>query len=53
MCRIDGLGITAEVPENPLDDGGLFNAGDHPQLPAALSAGVNVNGEYPLEALCP
>ena len=53
MRRIDRLRRVAEMVQNPLDDGGLFNAGDHPQLPAALSAGVNVNGEYPLEALCP
>jgi len=53
MRRIDGLSIMAEVLENPLDDGGFLNAGDHPELPAALPAGLNVDGEYPLEALCP
>ena len=78
MCRIDVLSFTAEVLENPLDDGGFLDAGDHPQLPASLLAGfighvpvpdrfaaafgranrrscrfVNVDGEYPLEALCP
>ena len=47
MRRIDGLRSVAEMVQNPLD------AGDHPQLPAALSAGLNVDGEYPLEALCP
>ena len=41
MCRIDGLGITAEVPENPLDDGGFLDAGDHSQLPTALTAGLD------------
>jgi len=39
MCRIDGLGSVAEMVQNPLDDFGLLNAGDHPQSPAALSAG--------------
>ena len=53
MCRIDGLHRMAEMVQNPLDDFGLLNAGDHPQSPAALSAGLNVDGEYPLEALCP
>ena len=53
MCRIDGLRSMAEMFKNPLDDGGLLNAGDHPQLPAALSAGLDINGEHPLEALCP
>ena len=53
MCRIDGLRSMAEMFKNPLDDCGLLNAGDHPQLPAALSAGLDINGEHPLEALCP
>ena len=41
MRRIDRLRRVAEMVQNPLEDGGLFNAGDHPQLPAALSAGLN------------
>ena len=41
MCWIDGLSIMAEVLENPLDDGGFLDTGDHPQLPAAVSAGLN------------
>ena len=53
MRRIDRLRSVAEMVQNPLDDCGLLNAGDHPQLPAALSAGLNVDCEYPLEALCP
>ena len=53
MRRIDAAGITAEVLENPLDDCGLLNAGDDTQVPTALPAGLNVDGEYPLEALCP
>jgi hypothetical protein len=43
MRRIDGLHSVAEMVQNPLDDGGLLNAGDHPQLPAALAA-VRVPG---------
>jgi hypothetical protein len=53
MRRIDGFCGVAQVLENPLDDCGFLDAGDHPQLPAALPAGLNVDGEYPLEALCP
>ena len=53
MCRIDGLSFTAEVLENPPDDCGFLDAGDHPQLSAALAAGLDINCEYPLEALCP
>ena len=53
MCRIDRLRSMTEMFKNPLDDCGLLNAGDHPQLPAALSAGLDINGEHPLEALCP
>ena len=53
MCRIDGIRSVAEMVQNPLDDCGLLNAGDHPQSPAALSAGLNVDSEHPLEALCP
>jgi hypothetical protein len=41
----------AEMVQNPLDDYGFLDAGDHPQLPAALAAGLNVDSEYPLEAL--
>lgn len=43
MRRIDSLRSVAEMVQNPLDDCGLLNAGDHPQLPAALSAGLNVD----------
>ena len=53
MCRIDGLRRMAEMIQNPLDHCGFLDAGDHPQLPAALSAGLNVYGEYPLKALRP
>jgi len=51
MRRIDGLRSVAEMVQNPLDDCGLLNAGDHPQLPTALLAGLDVNLEHPLEAL--
>jgi len=53
MRRIDGLRSVTEMVQNPLDDGGLLNAGDHPQCPAALSAGLNIDGEHPLEPLRP
>ena len=53
MRRINGLRSVAEMVQNPLDDCGFLDAGDHPQLPAALSAGLNVDGEYPLKALRP
>ena len=53
MRRIDAPGITAEVLENPFNDGWCLNAGDDTQVPAALLAGLDVNGEHPLEALRP
>jgi len=43
----------AKVLENPFNDGWCLNAGDDTQAPAALLAGLDVNGEHPLEALCP
>lgn len=52
MCRIDGFGITAEMVQNPLDHCGLLDAGDDMQVAAALLASLDVDGEYPLEALC-
>ena len=53
MCRIDGIRSVAEMVQNPLDDSGLLNAGDDAQAATALLAGLDVNREYPLEALCP
>ena len=53
MRRIDGLRRVAEMFQNPLDDGGFLDAGDHPPLPAALAAGLDVDGKDPLEALRP
>ena len=53
MCRIDGLHSMAEMVQNPLDDCGLLDAGDDAQVSTALPAGLDVDGEHPLEALCP
>ena len=53
MRRIDGAGRTAEVPEDPLNERRLLDAGDDAQLAAALPAGVEVDGEHALEALRP
>lgn len=47
MRRIDGFRRMAEMLQNPLD------AGDDAQVPTALPAGLDINGEYSLEALCP
>lgn len=35
--RINRLRRVAEMAQNPLDDGEVLDAGDHPQLPAACS----------------
>ena len=43
----------AEMFQNPLDDGGLLDAGDDAKAAAALPAGLDVNGKDALEALCP
>src|SRR5690606_34096206 len=53
MCRIDGLGVPAEVPKNPLNRCGLLDAGDHTKAAAAAPARLDVDGKYPLEALRP
>ncbi|NNE34238.1 MAG: hypothetical protein HKN13_03315 [Rhodothermales bacterium] len=53
MSRIDGLHNMAEMFQNPLDDGGLLDAGDDAQAAAALLAGLDINCEHSLEALCP
>ena len=53
MRRIDRHGLPAKVLENPLDDRRRFDAGDDAQPAAALAAGLNVDGEHPLEALGP
>lgn len=45
MRRIDGPGITAEVPENPVNDCWCLNADDDTQVPVALPAGLDVSGE--------
>jgi hypothetical protein len=41
--RIDRLAVAAEVFKNPLNRGLLLDAGDHPELPAAAPAGLNVD----------
>src|SRR5690606_31485636 len=53
VCSIDGRCIAAEVLKNPLNYGRILDAGDHPELPAATSANLYVDGEYALEALRP
>ena len=43
MGRIGRLAVAAEVPQYPLDDGCILDARDHPQLPAAASADLDVD----------
>jgi hypothetical protein len=52
MRWIDGLRSVAEMFQNPLDYCGFLDAGDDAQPTAALAAGLDVDGEHPLEALC-
>jgi hypothetical protein len=49
---IDGLCSVAEIFQNSLDDCGFLDAGDDAQPTAALAAGLDVDVEHPLEALC-
>ena len=53
MCRIDRHGLPAKVLENPLDHRRFLDAGDDAQPAAASPAGLDVDGEYALEALGP
>jgi hypothetical protein len=53
MRWIDGLPSAAEIFQNPLDDCGILDADDDAQPTAALAAGLDVDGEHPLEALRP
>jgi hypothetical protein len=53
VSRIDRLGIVTQVLKNPLDHGRLLDARDHPQLPAAAPAGLDIDGKDTLEALRP
>ena len=53
MRRIDRLHSVAEMVQNPLNHCGFLDAGNDAQAAAALLAGLDVNGEHPLEALCP
>jgi hypothetical protein len=50
MRRIDKLGITADVLENPFNDRRRLDAGEDPTKPAAaLPESLDVDGEHPLE----
>jgi 4-hydroxy-L-threonine phosphate dehydrogenase PdxA len=49
MCRIDRRSITTQALENPCYDRRILDAPDRPQLPAAARAGLNVDGEHPLD----
>ena len=51
--RLHGRGAQIQVAEYSLDDHGIFDAGDHLGSAAALTAGLDVDVEHPLEALCP
>lgn len=48
-----GDGVAAEVVENPLDDLRILDARDHPQLPAAAFASLDVDGKDAPQALRP
>src|SRR5690554_5482933 len=49
--RIDELCVPAKVRENPLDRCGRLDAGNHTKAAAAAPARLDLDGEYPLEAL--
>ena len=51
MRRIGRFTVATEVRENPLNDCRRLDARDDAQPPAALPAGLDVDGEYALEAL--
>src|SRR5690606_14878363 len=51
--RIDRLCVPAEVRDNPLDRCGRLDAGNHTKAAAAAPARLDLDGEYPLEALRP
>ena len=53
MCRIDAPGIAAKVLENPFNDRRRLDAGNDTQATAALPAGLDIDSEHPLQALCP
>jgi len=42
-----------QVSEYLLDDHGIFDAGNDPDITAAFTAGFNINIENPLQPLCP
>jgi hypothetical protein len=43
-------GLMVEVLENPFNACWCLNADDDSQVPAALPAGLDVDGEHPLQA---
>jgi hypothetical protein len=45
MGRIDGLRGVTEVRQYPFDDGRIFDARDHLELPAAAPADLDVDGK--------
>ena len=49
---IDALRVATEVLEDALDDGGVLDAGEDAQPPTATPAGLDVDAEDALEALC-
>jgi hypothetical protein len=51
VSSIERLAHSAEVIENPLDDGRLFDACDDAKLAAAAPAGFDVDCEDALEPL--
>ena len=53
VCRIGRLRITAEMFQNPIDDGWVLDAGDHLELPAAAPADLDVDRKDTFEALRP
>ena len=47
------LGRLLQVREDALNDGGVFDARDHLEPPAAAAAALEVDGEHALESLRP
>jgi hypothetical protein len=50
---VRGAGLCIQVVENLLDDGRVFDAGDDLHRPTTLDAGLDVDVEDTLQALCP
>ena len=51
MGRNNRLSVATQVRENPFNDSWRLDAGDDAQLPAALPAGLDIDGEHPLYAV--